>query len=259
MSETDNNIKSYFDTRATVRRYSDKPVPHELINSLLASAAHAPTTGNMQLYSVIVTTSTEGKEALSPAHFNQPQVKNAPVVLTFCADFHRFCRWCEERDAKAGYDNFQSFVTAMIDTVILAQQFVTLAELSGLGTCYLGTTTYNAPQIAEALSLPDMVIPVTTVTVGWPEEKGEDCGRIPPAAFIHQETYSGYDAQRINDIYSEKEARQDSAKFVAENNKQTLAQVFTDVRYTREANTYFSQIYRDFINRHGFPFPDVEQ
>jgi len=160
--------KDFFTTRRTVRNYSGRPIGDEMLTEMLEAASHAPTTGNMQLYSVIVTRDESMKKALAPWHFNQPSVMSADVVLTFCADFNRFVKWCECRDAKPGYDNFQSFMTAVLDTTILAQQFVTIAEANGLGCCYLGTTTYNAPQIAETLGLPDRVVPVTTLTVALP-------------------------------------------------------------------------------------------
>ena len=128
--------------RRTIRQYLDKEIDDRLLNELLETAFRAPTTGNMQVYSVVVTRTQENKERLAPAHFNQPTVTHAPVVLTFCADFNRFVKWCELNHAQPGYDNFQSFVTAAIDALLVAQQFCTAAELSGLGCCYLGTTTY---------------------------------------------------------------------------------------------------------------------
>lgn len=244
--------KEYFVNRRTVRRYSDRPVTDALLNELIEAASHAPTTGNMQLYSVIVTRSEEGKRALAPTHFNQPSVMGASVVLTFCADFNRFVKWCECREAEPGYDNFQSFMTAVLDTTIFAQQFCTIAEMNGLGCCYLGTTTYNAPQIAEILGLPSRVVPVTTLTVGYPEGETEVSDRLPVDAIIHNERYVDYSPERIDAIYADKEAREDSRRFVEENGKKTLAQVFTDVRYTREANETFSKIYRDFIASQKF-------
>lgn len=135
----------YFKTRRTIRRYSDRPLSDELIADMLDKAIHAPTCGSMQLYSVVVTRSDEGKSALAPAHFNQPCLTGAQAVLTFCADFNRFTRWCEQRGADPGFDNVQSFISAALDATILAQQFVTIAEMNGLGTCYLGTTSWNAP------------------------------------------------------------------------------------------------------------------
>lgn len=246
------SINPYFTTRRTVRRYSDRPVDDSLLKSLIEAASHAPTTGNMQLYSVIITRDPERKAALAPTHFNQPSVCGSQVVLTFCADFNRFVKWCESSDAVPGYDNFQSFVTALLDTTIFAQQFVTLAEMEGLGCCYLGTTTYNAPDIARILELPSRVVPVTTITVGYPEGATEVSDRLDVEAIIHDEKYHDYTPESVKGFYADKEAREDSKRFVAENNKTSLAQVFTDVRYTREANETFSRIYKDFIISQGF-------
>ena len=244
--------KEYFCTRRTVRSYSDCPVDDKMIVDMLEQASHAPTTGNMQLYSVIVTRDADEKARLAPAHFNQPSVMGCQVVLTFCADYNRFVRWCEASDAVPGYNNFQSFMTAVIDAVIVAQQFCTIAEMAGLGCCYLGTTTYNAPMISEALNLPSMVVPVVTLTVGWPQGETQVSDRIAPDAFVHFGRYEDYSPERIKEIYAEKEAREDSKKFVAENGKQSLAQVFTDVRYTREASEHFSRVYMAHILNQGF-------
>ncbi len=246
------DTKKYFLNRSTIRNYSNKEITDEFLNDLLLQASHAPTTGNMQLYSVVVTRDEKKKRELAPAHFNQPTVTSAPVVLTFCADFNRFVKWCKQRGADPGYDNFQSFMTAVLDTALLAQQFNTVAEMNGLGCCYLGTTTYNAPQIAQTLELPSMVVPVTTLTVGYPADEGVEVGRLPINGWIHNEKYADYTPEMIDDIYAEKESREDSKRFVAENNKETLAQVFTDVRYTRYANEHFSRILADFITAANF-------
>ena len=240
---------SYFNNRRTIRRYSSREVSQELLKNLLEQAAHAPTTGNMQLYSVIVTRDQEMKKLLAPAHFGQPQVTGCSVLLTFCADFNRFVKWCEQRNAVPGYDNLQSLVTAVLDTVIFAQQFNTVAELNGLGCCYLGTTTYNAPDIAKVLSLPERVVPVVTLAVGYPDGEGRQDGRLPVDAVIHNEKYHDYTPGDIDRLYAEKEAREDSAAYVKENGKDTLAQVFTDVRYTRESNEAFSKVLKDFLSK----------
>lgn len=249
-------IPDFFHNRKTFRSYSNREITDNELNDMIEAASHAPTTGNMQLYSVVVTRSEEGKQALAPTHFNQPQTTGCNVLLTFCADFNRFVKWCEESNAKPGYDNFQSFMTAVIDTTIFAQQFCTIAEMNGLGCCYLGTTTYNAPDIAKILELPARVVPLITISVGYPDGDAPISDRIPVSAIIHNEKYSDYSAERIKDIYSEKESREDSKKFVAENSKESLAQVFTDIRYTRQNNELFSRIYLDFIVNQGFNLPE---
>ena len=98
--------------RRTIRKYKQEDVPADLLNGLLEEAFRAPTMGNMQLYSVIITRDQAMKERLAPAHFHQPMLMEAPVVLTFCADFNRFCKWCRQRKAEPGYDNLLSFMNA---------------------------------------------------------------------------------------------------------------------------------------------------
>lgn len=238
--------------RRTIRQYTDQVISEELLNSLFLTASRASTMGNLQLYSVVVTRSDEQKAKLSPAHFNQPMIKQAPVVLTICADYNRVVQWCEARNATPGYDNFQSFVAAFQDAMIFAQAFSDAAEAQGLGLCYLGTTTYNADQIIDALSLPSLVVPVTTLTLGFPAEMPEQVERLPIASFVHQEQYADYTPDSINTLYAEKEAFPANVEFVRINNKQTLAQVFTDCRYTKEANELFSDKFMDVLKKQGF-------
>ena len=99
--------------RRTIRKYTTQDIPDALLNELLEVAARASNTGNMQLYSVVITRDKANKEKLAPAHFNQPMITAAPVVLTFCADANRFVKWAELRDAVAGFDNFQTFIVSV--------------------------------------------------------------------------------------------------------------------------------------------------
>ena len=94
--------------RTSIRKYANRPVDDALLNRLLEEAERTQTMGNLQLYSVVVTRSEEMKRLLSPAHFNQPMVTQAPVVLTFCADYHRTTEWALQRKGHPGYDNFLS-------------------------------------------------------------------------------------------------------------------------------------------------------
>ena len=126
--------------RKSIRKYSSKEVPSNLITALLEEAERTPTMGNLQLYSVIVTRDKAMKARLAPAHFNQPMVTDAPVVLTFCADFRRTSRWAAERQAQPGYNNFLSFMNAATDAMLYCQTFCNIAEETGLGTCFLAPT-----------------------------------------------------------------------------------------------------------------------
>jgi len=247
-----NNISDILLNRKTIRNYSAKPVDDEILNNILEKGCRASTTGNMQVYSIIITREPGKKEELAPSHFNQKMITGAPVVLTFCADFNRFNKWCQSRRADPGYDNFLSFFTAAIDALLVAQTICIAAEEKGLGICYLGTTTYMAHKIIDALHLPKGVVPVTTVTLGWPDEDPPRVDRLPLDAVIHQETYRDYSVDDINKFYGEKEMRNDSLQFARENNKETLAQVFTDIRYKKADNVHFSKMLLQVLKDQGF-------
>ena len=238
--------------RRTIRKYLQKDISSDLLNDLLETSSRASTMGGMQLYSVVITRNAEMKEKLSPAHFNQPMVKWAPVLLTFCADFRRFSKWCEQRNAVPGYNNLMSFMNAAMDTLLVAQTFCTLAEEAGLGICYLGTTTYNPQMVIDALQLPELVFPITTVTVGYPDGIPAQVDRLPLEATVHEEYYHDYSKADIDKLYAYKESLPENEQFVKENRKETLAQVFTDVRYTKKDNEFMSDNLLKVLHQQGF-------
>lgn len=236
----------------TIRKYSSEIINKQTMTEILEAACRASNTGNMQTYSIVVTTDDEIKKALAPCHFNQGMVMQAPAVVTFCADFNRFNKWCEQRNAVPGYNNFLSFSSGLIDAIIAAQNFCVAAESKGLGICYLGTTTYTAKKIIEILNLPKFVVPVTTVTVGYPDELPDLEDRLPLEGIVHYETYQDYTPTDIDNIYHEKESSEKYKQFITENNKETLAQVFTDVRYTKANNEHFSKELVEVLKEQGF-------
>jgi FMN reductase [NAD(P)H] len=238
--------------RKSIRKYSSKVIDDELLKQLLKEAERTPTMGNLQLYSVVITKSKEGKEALAPAHFNQPMITGAPVVLTFCADFRRTTIWAENRKATPGYDNFLSFINAATDTLLYTQTFTNLAEEKGLGTCFLGTTVYMPQLIIDALKLPQLVFPVATLTIGWPDECPLQSDRLPLESIIHEEEYQDYTSSDIDKYYKEKEELEENKQFMKINQKETLAQIFTDIRYTKKDNENMSKGMIEALRKQGF-------
>lgn len=238
--------------RTSIRKYSSREVSDELLNRLLEEAERTPTMGNLQLYSVVITRSEEGKKALAPAHFYQPMVTGAPVVLTICADYRRTTLWAENRKAHPGYDNILSFMNAATDALLFTQTFCNLAEEEGLGTCFLGTTVYMPKMIIYTLKLPKLVMPVATITLGWPDEQPAQSERLPLRSIIHQETFEDYTPEKIDDFYAEKENLEVNKEFVRINNVETLAQVFTDIRYTKKDCEAMSTGFLEALKQQGF-------
>ena len=115
-------MKSVLFKHRSIRKFRPTPIPEEVLRECLEAASRASTCGNMQLYSLVVTRDETLRERLAPCHFNQPMVRQAPCVVTVCADIHRFTMWCEQRDADPAYDNFAWFLNASTDaltTVVL--------------------------------------------------------------------------------------------------------------------------------------------
>ena len=243
------------ETRTSLRQYSSREVSDALLNRLLDAAARTQTMGNLQLYSVVVTRDAEMKRRLAPAHFNQPMVTAAPVVLTICADFNRTSTWARHRKATPGYDNFLSFVNASIDALLYTQTLCNLFDEEGLGYCYLGTTVYQPQQIIDILQLPRLVMPIATLTIGWPDEQPPLSDRLPLESFVHRETYQDYTAADIDRYYAYKEGLEENRHFCEINQKETLAQIFTDIRYTKKDNEAMSAGLIEALQRQGFIEP----
>ena len=236
----------------SIRKYKNTQLSENDLNEILEAGTRASTTGNMQIYSIIVTRDEEMKKKLAPTHFNQPMVMQAPVLLTFCADINRFNKWCKARNAEPGYDNFLWFTNALIDAMLVAQNCCIAAEEKGLGICYLGTTTYTADKIIEILNLPKGVIPITTVVMGYPDENPGLTDRLPLEGVVHYETYKDYSTEDIDRIFADKEALESTKKLLIENKKESLAQIFTDNRYKKADNLHFSKVFMKVLHDQGF-------
>lgn len=244
----------FLKTHRTIRKYKSVDISESDLNDILECGIRSSNTGNMQLYSIVVTRSSAKKEEFAPFHFNQPMVKEAPVLLTICFDINRFKGWCEANDTSVDFKCLLWLLNGTIDASILAQNICVAAEYKGLGICYLGTTLYNAPEISKVLHLPSGVIPITTLTIGYPEVIPDLTDRLSLDAVVHFEEYKDYPHSTIKGIYEFKEGLDSSKKFVKENNKTNLAQVYTEVRYKNSDNHFFSMKLLKMLQEQGFAF-----
>ena len=238
----------------SIRKYKVDDISIETINDILECGIRASNTGNMQLYSVVVTRSSEKKAELAPLHFNQPMVKESPLLLTICFDINRFRGWCLANNTKTDFNGLLWLLNGTIDASILAQNICVAAESKGLGICYLGTALYNAPEISKVLRLPSGVIPITALTIGYPEVVPELTDRLPLDSVVHFEEYREYSDNQIREIYKLKEDLDSSKKFVEENAKENLAQVYTEVRYKSADSHFFSKKLLKMLVEQGFVF-----
>ncbi len=239
-------------THRSIRKFKQEPVSEEVLTSILEAGTRASNTGNMQVYSIVVTKDEKLRHLLWEAHFKQNMVLQAPVILTFCADINRFEKWCQMRNARPGYDNFLWFVNASVDAVLASQNCSLMAEEHGLGICYLGTAVYMAEKIIDILKLPKGVVPVTAIAMGYPDENPPLTDRLPLSAIVHYETYGNYSDRQIDQLYYDKENLEQNKALVKLNQTENLAQIFTLKRYKQQDNRLFSKLYLNVLHKQGF-------
>jgi len=254
------NVLQQIHAHRSIRKYKPDPIPEELLTEILEAGIRTSSSGNMQSYSIIVTTDADLRQALYQAHMQQRMVLDAPVFLTFCADFHRMRRWLELREAPDNFDNFFSFMVAAIDAVLASQTTALAAESRGLGLCYLGSTLANADRIGEILELPSSVVPVVGFSLGYPAQDPDLRDRLPLSGIVHQQTYHQSTDEAILDIYKDREIkgwerymksswlREQVEKHQVEN----LAQLYTRVKYTRESHQEYSTRLLEYLGNQEF-------
>jgi nitroreductase len=254
------NVLQQIHAHRSIRKYKPDPIPEELLTEILEAGIRTSSSGNMQSYSIIVTTNNDLRQALYEAHMRQSMVLDAPVFLTFCADFHRMRRWLELRGAPDNFDNFFSFMVAAIDAVLVSQTTALAAESRGLGLCYLGSTLANADRIGEILELPSSVVPVVGFSLGYPAQDPDLRDRLPLSGIVHHQTYHQSTDAEILEIYKEREIkgwarymksswlREQAEKHQVEN----LAQLYTRVKYTRETHQEYSTRLLEYLASQEF-------
>ena len=194
--------------RKSVRAYEDRPIPAEEKRAILEAALQAPTAGNMALYTILDITDQAIKDRLAVTCDNQPFIAKAPMVLVFCADYHRwyemFKRHVEEVRAPEEGDLF----LANADAIIAAQNAVVAAESFGIGSCYIGDITENYEIHRELLGLPDYVVPACMLCFGYPTQQQKD--RPKPKRFsivdiVRENVYSVVDETAMEDMIARRE------------------------------------------------------
>jgi nitroreductase len=192
----------------SIRKYKPDPVDPSVVTRVCEEAvAGSSSSGNLNAISIVLTRDPERKRRLYELHFEQEMVLEAPLVMTFCADWYRTRRWLRLRGARDNFDNLFGSHVAAFDAIIVAQTACLAFEALGLGICYMGTTLHSMTGIAEFLGLPDTCLPVTSIVVGWPDEDPAKRDRLPIHAFLHDETYHDPTDGEIQEIYRLREVR----------------------------------------------------
>ena len=238
----------------SIRKYKPDPIEPALIERVCQEAIDgSSSSGNLNSVSIILTRDPERKRRLYELHSEQDMILQAPLVITFCADWWRTREWLRLRGARDNFNNFMGYHVAAYDAMILAQSVCLGFQNAGLGICYMGTTLFKLREIGDALELPETCVPVTTIVVGYPDENPGKRDRLPLKAWLHDETYRMPSTQEIDEVYAEREVRgwerymafPGMAEMAKERGITSLAQFYTsEIKYDPE---FFAECSADMV------------
>lgn len=199
--------------RSVCRKYKSDPVPEALVRLLCATALAAPTKSDLQQATIVRVADPAKRAAICGLLPGSPWLAGAPELLVFCADGWRLRRLFARREAAFPNEHLDAFFNATVDAAIALSAFVSAAELAGLGACPISQIRDHVEKVDELLSLPDWVVPVAGLALGWADAQEPLSPRLSLSATVHTDRYDvdavereleAYDARRGRDWSGDK-------------------------------------------------------
>jgi nitroreductase len=192
--------------RRVIRRYRDTPVDPATLRLLCACALSAPTKSDLQQCDILSVEDRTKRDTIDGLFPDMPWMREAPVFLLFLANGRRLPRIAALRQTPFPNDHLDLFFNAVADTAIVLGTFVVAAEAAGLGCCPISAIRDHATLVSDLLALPERVIPVAGMCVGWPAEAGALSPRLPLAATLHRDRHDDRDFEAQLAAYDRRRA-----------------------------------------------------
>lgn len=189
MNETINILMNH----RSIRKFKQEPVTKEQLVTIVRAAQMASTSSNMQAFSVIHVSDRDKRRQLAALAGNQAYVEECPVFLVWCADLYRLKTACGFAEGEGYIGTTENLVVAVTDTALAAQNAVVAAESMGLGAVYIGGIRNQIKEVSALLKLPEYVIPMYGMCLGYPDQSPTIRPRLPYKAVLHEDVYSAED------------------------------------------------------------------
>lgn len=173
----------------SIRAYKTDSVPRAMIEEIVAAGQRASTSSNLQMFSVVVVTEERTRQQLATYCGDQEHIRQAPVFMAWCADLNRLNRVCALRGYDQTYEYLENFLLATVDVTLLMQTAALAAESLGLGMCYIGAIRNQPQDVIDLLALPRLVVPISGMTLGWPDAEPMIRPRLATGCILHWERY----------------------------------------------------------------------
>ncbi len=187
--------------RSVCRRYRPDPVPEALVQLLLATALAAPTKSDLQQATIIRVADPAKRAAISSLLPGSPWLAQAPELFVFCADGWRLRRLFARAGREFPNEHLDAFFNATVDAALALGALVSAAELAGLGACPISQIRDHVEKVDALLELPDWVVPVAGLALGYPAAKEGMSARLSFSATVHTDRYDRAAVERELDAY----------------------------------------------------------
>jgi len=192
--------------RRVCRRYEARDVAPDLVRLLCACALSAPTKSDLQQSDILIIRETAKRHAIGALLPEMPWLIEAPVFVIVLANGRRTPQIAAMRGKPFPNDHLDLFFNATVDAAIVLASLVHAAEAAGLGCCPISMIRDHAQAIAGMCALPEKVVPVAGLTLGWPAEAGALSPRLPLSVTVHEERYAETDLAAKIDAYDRRRA-----------------------------------------------------
>lgn len=190
--------------RRTCRSYEDRPVDQSILQTLCAIALSAPSKSDLQQADIIRVSSHQKRQVIADLIPSMNWVRTAPEFLVFCGNNRRLRQISERRGKVFANDHLDAFFNASVDAGIVMAFFVVAAEAAGLGCCPISVIRNHAERISDLLELPNYVIPVAGLTLGWPNDDPPIRMRLPLSVTLHDDRFDESDALAAIEGYDQR-------------------------------------------------------
>jgi len=188
------------------RRYLAREITPDLLRLLCACALSAPSKSDLQQADIIIVQEPKRIHAIAELLPEMPWLREAPVFLVFVANGSRLPQISRRRGKPFPNDHLDLFFNATVDAAIVMTTFLRAAEAVGLGCCPISVIRDHAATISKMLVLPQKVIPVAGMCVGWPAEKGRITPRLSLKTTMHEEQFAKNDLAQEIEAYDRRRA-----------------------------------------------------
>lgn len=177
----------------SIRAFTNQPIAADDLSDIMTAAQHASSSKLLQAVAVIRVTDQQKRQQLAHLSGDQPYVDKAAEFLVFCADFHRHQQIVA--DAKLGF--VEQLLVGAIDAALMGQNALLAAESLGLGGVFIGGIRNQPEQVSELLGLPDLVVPLFGLCLGYPAQDPQVKPRMPQSMMMSENTYQPLDRQQL--------------------------------------------------------------